>query len=296
MEQSISSTIQQNVNFLYKKKLVKHWPSNLVNAELAIKYAQYKDNSFDLLRLVVFTDSFCLHKKVNHENIEIFNDCVGTTSQVQKWNFYKSNLSEIDYFNTLSISKWKYDEFVISALIFCIESKLHNEYLLKILVYSCARHFETLFLNETSLSKSIFSCIVELQLFHFFSSAASNGFLEYFTVAQIENINIVGRLNSMSRFLYIFPFFSTSFIKQCIIDCQKQQNLAPMVLALHVLNVNSESLEQEKNFAFKKLEYFKKQLVQFKLINNEFVHKCNSSSFQDGLQQIPFTKYYSSFD
>lgn len=296
MEQSISLILKQKVNFFYKKKLLKRWPSNLQNAELTIKYAKYEDNSFDLLRLVVFTDSFCLHKAVNHENIEIFNDCVGTTCQVQEWDFYKSNLSEIDYFNTLPISKWEYDEFVVSALIFCIESKLHNEYLLKILVYSCARYFETLFLNETSLSNSIFSCIVELKLFHFFSSAASNGFIEYFTVAQIENINISGRLNAMSRFLYVFPFFSTSFIKQCILDCEKQQNLAPMVLALHVLNLNSETLEQEKNFAFKKLDNFKKQLVVSKLVNSEFIYKCNFSYFQENQEKIPFKKYYSSFD
>jgi hypothetical protein len=296
MKQSILSIIEQKVNFLYKKKLVKNWPSNLQNANLAIKYAEYGNTIFDLLKLVIFTDSFCLHKTVNHNNIEIFNDCVGTTSQVQKWDFYKSNLSEMDYFNTLTISQWTYEEFIQSALLFCIKSKLHDEYLLKILVYSCARYFETLFLNETSLSNSIFFCIVELQLFHFFSSAASNGFLEYFTVAQIENINIVGRLNSMSRFLYIFPFFSTSFIKQCIIDCQKQQNLAPMVLALHVLNVNSESLEQEKNFAFKKLENFKKQLVLSKLVNGEFIYKCKFSYFQDKQEKIPFKKYYSSFD
>lgn len=295
MKKSISTILEQKICFLYKKKLVKKWSSNLQNANLAIKYARYEHTTFDLLKLVVFTNSFCLHKAINHDNTEIINDCVGTTFQVQEWDFYKSNLDEIDYFNTLTISQWTYPQFIISALLFCIENKLHNEALLKNLVYNCARYFAPLFLDESFLSNSIFSCIVDLKLFHFFSASASNGFIEYFTLSKIENINIVGRLNSISRFLYVFPFFSTSFIKQCIIDCQQQQNLAPIVLALYVLYAKSQSLTHEKNFAYKKLDLFKKQLILLEFINNEFIYKCNFSYFKEKQEKILFKNYYSSF-
>jgi len=296
MEQSISSTIQQNVNFLYKKKLVKHWPSDLVNAELAIKYAWSSDTIFDLLKTVIFKDNFCLHNTVDHENIEIINEVGATISDTQMYNFYKSNLTDIKYFNTLSISKWEYNEFILSAFVFCLERKLHNENLLKIFIFISANYFATLFLTENLLSDSIFSFLVELQLFDFFPKEATNGFIMYLKPLFRNQISIEGRLKGISKFLYIFSFFPVSFIKECVSDCHQQNNLGPMILSLYVLNLNYQITEYDKKFAYNELNNFKKQLVQFKLINNEFVHKCNSSSFQDGLQQIPFTKYYSSFD
>lgn len=69
----------------------------------------------------------------------------------------------------------------------------------------------------------------------------------------------------------------------------------PIILALYVLYVNSQSLENEKKFAFEELENFKKQLVRFKLVNSEFIEKCNFSYFQDKQKKIPFKKYYSCF-
>ena len=296
MKPSILSIMQQNVNFFYKKKLVKHWPSDLLNAELTIKYAWCSNTIFDLLKSVIFKDDFCLHKTVDNENIEIYNDYGITNSQTTIWQFHNSNLTDLNYFNTLTISKWTYHEFILSAFVFCIQKKLHSENLLKIFIYISANYFATLFLTENLLSESIFCCIVELQLFDFFPKQATNGFIMHFKPSVIKQISIEGRLKPISKFLYIFSVFPISFIRECIGDCQQQNNISPIILALYVLNVNSQTTEHDKKFAYNQLNNFKKQLVQFKLVNNEFVHKCNSFSFQDGLQQISFNKYYSSFD
>jgi len=303
MEQSISSTIQQNVNFLYKKKLVKHWPSDLVNAELAIKYAWRSDTIFDLLTTIIFKDNLCFHKILDPENIEVKNEVVETTDELQRWDFSHSNLSEIEYFSTLSISRWTYAEFILSALVFCIKNKLHNENLLKNFVYNCARCFAPVFLDKNLLSSSIFSCIVELKLFDFFPVEATSGFTQYLKPFFTPEINIEGRLKAISKFLYIFSYFPVSFIKECLLDCKQQNNLNPIILALYVLNMRSQPLQNEKKFAYEQLENFKKKLVLLKLVNSEFIHKCNLSYFPFALQskgekqkEIPFIQYYSSFD
>jgi hypothetical protein len=295
MEQSILSIIEQKINFFYKKKLVKNWPSDLMNAELAIKYAWRSDTIFDLLTTIIFKHNLCLHKILDSENIEITNEVVETTTELQRWDFYHSNLSEIEYFSTLSISKWKYDEFILSALVFCIKNKLHNVNLLKNFVYSCARYFAPVFLDENLLSSSIFSCIVELKLFDFFPVEATSGFIQYLKPFFTPEINIEGRLKAISKFLYIFSYFPVSFIKQCLLDCKKQNNLNPIILALYVLNMKFQPLQNERKFAYEQLENFKKKLVLLKLVNSEFIHKCNLSSFQEKQKKIPFNQYYSSF-
>jgi hypothetical protein len=103
-------------------------------------------------------------------------------------------------------------------------------------------------------------------------------------------------------------------------DCEMLGNFAPLTLALHVLYVNSISyqnytilvydknytilvydknytlLEFNKNVAYKKLEFFKKQLINLKLVNYTFISKCNFFYFKDKQKKIAFGDYYSSFD
>lgn len=295
MEKAILLSIEQRVNFLYKKNLVKQWPSSLINAELAIKYGWRSKTIFDLLKTVIFKDNLCLHNIVNHENIEIINEVVATTDEIEIWSFYKSNLSDVEYFYTLAISKWKYNEFLLSALVFCVQSKLHNEALLKSFIYISAQYVAPVFLKENLVSDSIFSCIVELKLFDFFPAIVTKSFIEYLKPSVTPEINIEGRLKAISKFLYIFSFFPVSFIKQCLLDCEEQNNLNPILLALYVLYENSQTSENKKKFASTELDNFKKQLVLSKLVNSEFVSKCNLSYFKDNKKKIPFKKYYSSF-
>lgn len=101
---------------------------------------------------VVFKDNLCLPKKVDHENIKIINEVFGTTIETQMWGFYTSNRNETEYFNTLSICKWRYDEFLIFAFVFCIKNTLKNEILLKSFSYKTAQYFGLLFLKENLLS------------------------------------------------------------------------------------------------------------------------------------------------
>ena len=54
MKQSISSTIQQNLNVVYNKNLVKKWPADLMNAKLAIKYVWSSKTIFDLSKKSCF--------------------------------------------------------------------------------------------------------------------------------------------------------------------------------------------------------------------------------------------------
>ena len=292
MDQSKKSIIRQKINFLHKKKLVKNWPFDLMNAELAIRYAWCSDTTFDLLKKVIFKNELCLHKTVDHENSEIRNQLGITISDVEIWHFYKSNLTDVEYFNTLAITKWEYSEFIISAWVFCLEKNLMSENSLEIFVSISAQYFARIFLYKTSLSTNIFSCILELKLFDFFSSVAAKGFIKFLE----PEISIKGRLQEISKFLYVFSFFPVCFIKQCQMDCMMLQNLAPLKLALYVLCVNSQNSEKEKFFASKELEYFKKELVDLKLVNSEFVHKCNASYFKDKQKKIPFKNYYSYFD
>lgn len=42
---------------------------------------------------------------MDQQDIKFFHDDVETTFQVQQWDFYKSNLNDVNYFNTLPISE-----------------------------------------------------------------------------------------------------------------------------------------------------------------------------------------------
>lgn len=160
-----------------------------------------------MLKRIIFTGNLCLHTIVDDENIEIRNEVGGTTSDIQMWSFYKSNLTDIEYFNTLAISKWEYNEVVLAAFVFCVKSELHNELLLNNFVYISAQYFTPVFLKENLLSNSIFSCIVELKLFDFFSTQATKGFIEYLKPFFTPQMNVEGRLTAISKFLDIFSFF-----------------------------------------------------------------------------------------
>lgn len=234
-----------------------------------------------MLKTVIFKDNLCLHNTVDHENIEISNDLGATTSDVQMYTFYKSNLTDVKYFNTLAISKWKYNEFILSAFVFCVQSKLHNKFLLTSFIYISAQYFAHIFLTENMLSTSIFSCLVELKLFDFFPDVSTKGLIKYLKPSIRPSINIEGRLKPISKFLYIFSFFPVSFIKQCLVDCEEQNNINPIVLALYVLYVNSQNSENTKKMAYEEFENFKNFLVRFKLVNKEFIDKWNLDYSKD---------------
>jgi hypothetical protein len=167
MKKSVSTILEQKICLLYKKKVVKKWSFNLQNANFAVKYTDYEDTIFDLLKLVIFTNSFCLHNSIDFDDSEIFNECVRPMN-VEMFDFYKSNLNEIEYFNTLIIWKYQYTNFILSAFLFCIKNKLDSDDLLKNFTFISPYYFASLFLNENLLSNTINFCILELKLFRFF--------------------------------------------------------------------------------------------------------------------------------
>lgn len=200
-------------------------------------------------------------------------------SDVENFPFYKSNLSSQQYFTKCIQPEFKnYEHFVRSALFYLLENVLIKNKKLNLIQFICTNSF--IFSLNTSLSKMVIEDIVK------------SGFTLNFPLEFIEGINScfdedkiirICKYRSFANFeeasvfspyLAIFHFyFSKQFSFECIKDCEKNNNIVPLVVALRVYEIKlaSEHNLNLKNKLCANFEKFKKFLITNKLIEKEFL-------------------------
>lgn len=119
-----------NINFansLYGVNVKYRFPYNNDVAETVLIEASYYLNLFDLIANNFFDGELNLFKTFDE-----FMEVIGFSSFEE--NFFEnslyaaSNLSKEEYFDTLTVSKWSYEDFVVSAAFFHAETIYNKAY------------------------------------------------------------------------------------------------------------------------------------------------------------------------
>lgn len=105
------------------------WCYGLENAKLVAYNATRTNSVFELFCYFAGFDELNLHSSIDTiVDYEIRNEIRNlSASDLQNTPFFHSNLSEIDYFNTLPISKWDEDIIVGSALFFILQDLIDKK-------------------------------------------------------------------------------------------------------------------------------------------------------------------------
>jgi hypothetical protein len=100
------------------------WPSSLHNAKLVVKEAQHYSNLYNLLINELFDSNLNLHRSLSslcQQNPFLIQENIGADI-IFNSNFYSSNQTRREYFNSLNISTWPYEIVVISAICYLFKN------------------------------------------------------------------------------------------------------------------------------------------------------------------------------
>lgn len=288
------TSILEKIHFLYKTNKVVRWSSTSENAQLVIKNAWRFTSVFEMLSTIVFSSDLCLHKENNDANE---NQLGISNLEIILFPYYKTNTTQIEYFNTLFVSTFQYHQFVGSALVYVISNyvKFNKEAQISFL----ATLIVPVFLENTKVSTHVFKLIKYIELFEVFFSESLDGLINFFSFIELQNIKIIQEkytYPSWSFYLQFFSYFPISFVEECIQDCELEHNLAPLFLAL--LNYQFILIKNPSNLQIQKFETLKKLLVKNKLLSAAFLIKCNTGCFKDkqSNEKFKFSVFYSSFN
>lgn len=110
-------------NSKFSKNKKHYFPYGWESAKKIIDHCQHHGDIYTVLLAEYFQDELNIHSSIQslkNEGIEIeFEKLVA--EELENSRFVKSNLSQTDYFQSLEISNWTYEEIVISAVFFHIE-------------------------------------------------------------------------------------------------------------------------------------------------------------------------------
>lgn len=121
-------------NFNSTKQGKYAWPSSLRNAKLVIEHATYNSNLFELLVNHPFDTNSNLHKDFDSmvdtnedyaENLiedDEYEDEPWLSNMINESIFARCNQTQSQYYKTLPISSWPYQQVIMSAIWFYLES------------------------------------------------------------------------------------------------------------------------------------------------------------------------------
>lgn len=230
------------------------WPSSLNNAKLVVIEALNYTNLYELIISEPFDSNFNLHHSISslcEHNSDLIQENIGE-DVIFNSNFYYSNQTSEEYFNSLNISTWPYENVIISAICYLFENiyknypkNLENFYktnkievlnndsdYVKILKQNISFNVDILiceiggYLIDKQYSKQLFSVLSNTNIFRIESFATLNAFTYIFNKLPKKqyryylknNTNIV---ETLSRFFQVFQLnfiFCDSFIANEIID------------------------------------------------------------------------------
>lgn len=147
-------------------------------AVLVLKQCRGYNSIFELLKYNYFIGELNLHKsKASLDSLQVkapyTNDEI--EEQITDSPFYQSNLDSLEYFNSLEISTWSYEDFVISAIYCCLQT-LYDDYVIQQKEADSILPFLELpsFINKLPLlflkpyGKKLFSILKKTNLFNQF--------------------------------------------------------------------------------------------------------------------------------
>ena len=129
------NNLNQKVNFfdsIYSEGGKYRFPYSNDTALTIINSCQYYTNFFELLSNSYFTGNLNIHfstTELRDKGIEFdLEDETFIFFDLQDSKFVKSNLSQSEYFQTLEIADWSYENIIIAAIYFYVEN-LYNTYI-----------------------------------------------------------------------------------------------------------------------------------------------------------------------
>ena len=184
-------------------------------------------------------------------------------------------LSETIFLEKLKIKHWSYSDFIISAMLFCIQYEIIYGASNLIVLF---KNLVFLLFDETILGEEIFNVLKDTNIFNLYRQNALSGINLFFygmnnTVDSPQRYfwNKLG----IARILSLFSFNSV-IIQKCIADCKDQNTLGPFILASYALEINlsfSSLNDQEKWPIIANFKQFKAFLKEKKYLNNSFFLK-----------------------
>lgn len=235
------------------------WRFGIQNAQIVLQVHDGYSTIFCMLTDVEFVDDLCLFKCTE----EIDGRMVYLTDQdLKNFRFFKSGLSQQDYFNKYINENISFVQFVRSSFFCWLSLIFENKTVLtpgdKLELDRFLVCFAELLYQNTSAIEHLFQDLRNLNFFYLYRLECVKNFnrileknvfflkkFEFCTFSEFENNY------KMSRFLQAFSFyFSTPFCFECIQDCKKFNSGIPIFLALKVyefklISFNSQSSKQE---------------------------------------------------
>ncbi len=249
LETELITDVQVNFHgeFFHNGKYM--WPSSLDNARLVVEEALNYTNLYDLFINEPFNSNLNLHKSISslcEQNEDLIQENIGSDI-IFNSNFYYTNQTSEEYFNSLNLSTWPYEVVVISAICYLLENvyvEYHNKVkdfynpnkisvfhknpnYLELIKQNISLDVEMLireiavYLIHEKYSKKLFSVLNNTNIFRIESFAILNAFTvifnklskKYYTKYLKTNNNIV---ETLSRFFQVFQLnfiFCNSFIE-----------------------------------------------------------------------------------
>jgi hypothetical protein len=272
------------------------WPSSLNNARLVVKEALNYSNLYELIISEPFDSNFNLHHSISslcEHNSDLIQENIGEDIILNS-NFYSSNKTREEYFKSLNVSSWSYENVIISAICYLFENiyikyptSLENFYktnkievfnndsdYVKTLEQNISFNVEMLigeiagYLLDKQYSKQLFSVLSNTNIFRIERFATFNAFTYIFEELPKKkyrqylknNTNIV---ETLSRFFQVFQLnfiFCDSFIENAILGSINNytNSIDSSQNLFHILNLYLSFLQKYSSFQEKseKLLYF----------------------------------------
>jgi hypothetical protein len=180
--------VENFANSKYSTGQKYRFPYSLESALVVIESCQYYTNSYDFLLKHYFTeDELNIHSSLESLEIEEveskYEDQEYDEYFLENSKFAKSNLSQQAYFESLEISGWKYEDFVISAIYIHIEqlcqTYLKRKNTAKNKSFSELKLFSShvgLFLLNSIYGKQLFTTLQKTNLFVIYPDCWLHGF------------------------------------------------------------------------------------------------------------------------
>ena len=229
------------------------WPSSLENATLVVQEAQNYTNLYDLIISEPFNSNLNLHKSTSslcEQNSDLIEENIASDI-IFNSNFYYSNLTSEEYFNSLNLSTWPYEIVVISAICYLLENiyinyhkslenldktnktsvlgtnsndvkllKQNLSYFVEIFIWEIA-----VYLIDEKYAENLFSVLSKTHIFRIEIIATLKAFTDIFNKLSkkkyskyLKNNNSI--VKTLSRFFQVFQLnfiFCDSFIQDEII-------------------------------------------------------------------------------
>ena len=233
-------------NIIFKKQI--SWQFGIENARIVTKYAVGCDSVSEM----IFSGDYNF-----------------TGVLVPTFDF---DFSETTFLEKLKIKHWSYSDFVLSAILFCIQYELTRG---TPSFFILSKNIVYLLFNETLLGEEVFNVLKSTNFFSFYRRNALSGINSFFQ----EMTNLIDLpqgyyWNTLGVFRILSLFFlPPSFIDKCIADCIKQNTLGPFMLTLYALKTNLDLSIATQNESFAIINNFKRfkaSLIKKKYLSNRF--------------------------